>query len=485
VTYGLERFVAGGIERARRLCKSHQPRDAWEFARYMLAGRRYTGNPSKPFEQIRLDLRSQSQPLDPDRVQRSQDIDSVIAATSTIIMKPGHALSVYCLVNFQETLKKNNHLKIGITSVTGARVTVPMFHVPNFCIAKIGLRGKVLVLMPKLWAAGQHDRRVNIEHIRVWWNEIMRRAIGDLDEGRLSSIPTSYAAAEHQQRETGNGHLHSSTYDIPGELVERLCAGIHRYAANITVFHEIVFVVEFRGTKGVARTVIPRDADDDYVRNMRLAAMSECMEPLSDRMLDAGNRIWMDVASEYTLPGHVVLMDEDEHALMLTTVFPRMSMAKAHRVVNSAQFERDYFAQMYQVSGARYDITSVDPVFENAEYYQNYSTTKNHAYSLDFGNDYSNISTRETLPQGITRLCAKLGRRANGVREAFVNPADDVDNNSVRLDGGVRVEVRIAWSEADEVMIRAPDSARLLRMLYAVRREDVWYELSLSPLCHI
>jgi hypothetical protein len=437
-----------------------------------LAGREYTGNEENPFVQVRLDVRSQATHLDVDSLNLTFDVDSVIGIVRTVRLNEGHSLSMYSVINFRETLKKDNHLLTTI-SHSGTDISVPPHTIPNFCMAKIGTRGKVVVLLPRLYRPGLVDRTVKKEYLEIFYNNIVRRAVNDIDPGRLASIPVSYAAAEAQQKARVNGQYHFSTFDIAGQHVEALCHAIEQYAQQYPTFSDIIYLIEFCGIKGESCYVVcPTTLKADIVHS-RWLSVADCFDSLDqDMVLD--NPFWVDVGAEVTLPGKSLRLLRDAHPYVLQWIFPGMNENAAQRVCKHRSFQVNTYAQIYDIVGFWSSIQSNDDVYGGAEYIQAYFTDKSFTYALH-KNIWSPRSARETLPQGLSKLCSDLEDMSNLIRQTRDNPGTDKDNNPIRLDGGVHIEVCVPWDKAENVLLHHPDHRILRRMFIAVDPKAMWW----------
>jgi hypothetical protein len=485
----IEQFSHMGLLLMQQLARSHHPADALRFVRFVLAGRRYTHDPTKPFRQIRLDVRSQQAPFNPDDVVVAYDIDSVIGyVPGPIRMLPGHALSLSAVPNFRDTLTTDNHLKVKIiprASDPDSWYMVRCHHVPNTCIGKLGLRSKVLACFPALHIEGSTgNHAVSQEDIKTWFEDVIRPAVQVIDPARLTGLPPSYDAAVRQQKSHATGRFHFSSFDIAGELVEHLCIEIQRRAGRFNSFKGMYFLLEFRGMKGVTRTVVARDATMEDILDSRRTGIVKAITPLNPDMLVAdGNKFWVDVAEEFSLPDHVLTLDRAAHATTLETVFPLITRQQAEAAVRRQSYAIDTFAQVYQFAGARWPMDLQNENFERCQYYQAYFTVKTLTYSIERDNVHAEVRGTDTLPKNISKLCGKLAASVDAVREAFITPSRGSEEGATGLDGAVRVEARIHWTRADNIMTRRPTNEELLHMLIATKREPVWYVFHMRTNC--
>jgi hypothetical protein len=474
-TVNIERFVGTALQLARVLFNSHHLRDAWKFIRYVLCGRMYSGDPTTPFQQLRLDVQSQAERINPDAISVSYDVDSLIGLITTLKMKPGHALSVYAVIDFNHTLTTDNHLLCTFRQENRDHV-VPPHTVPNFCMAKIGTRGKLVVLLPALYCPGAPDRRVPNEFLKVWYNMIVRPSVEAIDFGRALSFPVSYQAAMVAQKAAADGRYHFSTFDIGGESVEALCHEIENRASHIAAFKGMFFLLEFRGTKGATRWVTPRDATSDDIYYARMHAVSNCIEPLDEEML-VDNAFWMDVAAEYFQPGKTLMMLKSGHSTVLQTIFPNMTAPEAARCSHRANFHIDTWAQTYQIAGFRHSMKPREETAD-AEYIQGYHTIKSFHYGVNHKNIWHCISARESLPPNISKLCSKLTTWGRTIKEAMDIPATgqetDRDHETGALDGAVRIEARVPFTKVDVVMTNRPTDNQMSTMFVAVSHYYIW-----------
>jgi hypothetical protein len=463
------------MELARELGFVNNLRTCWRFVRYVLCGRLFSGDPSTPFKQIQLDVQSQATPLVTDSISMSYDVDSVIGYTRSLVMRVGHALSLYSVIDFRHTLTHDNHLKVTI-QVNGEEMTIPLHTIPNFCTAKIGQRGMLCVFFPSLWRAGPGDRRIDTALLQIWYDDVIWPAVGDIDVGRVNSIPVTYKAAEAQQKAANNGQYHFSTFDVPGESAEALCHAIERHAEAIAAFRDFFFVIVFRGTKGETRYTLPEDATNEEISDARMVALAKAIQPLDPVMLSAANnKFWIDVAAEFYQPGKTLMLLRSGHATLLRNMFPKITADRALAIVKRRDFDVDHWAQVYQLAGFRWNVVFPADDMEMAEYVQAYTTLKTFTYGLGFKNMWSSIAASDTLPTGIAQLCHKLANWTRVIQEAIdTNRGDARDPNTNFLDGAVRVEVRLPWELCESVLMHRPRDRHLKRMFIAVTHVWIW-----------
>jgi hypothetical protein len=472
-TVNLETFSAAGLRLMQRLDVSHHPRDALEFVRFVLAGKYTTEDPTDPFVQLRMDVRSQQNPFNPADIVMSYDIDSVIGIVHDLRMLPTATLSFYSTINFQETLTKTNHIRVEIPIGDNGETGMVFCHtVPNLCMAKFGLRGKVLACFPALSRTSlPTSSAIDADLLATWYNRIVRLAVLDIDPARGANIPVSYAAADPQHRTKSTGRLNFPTFDVSGDLIHQVCGHIRQRCEAFAAFRGVYFLVEIKGIKGATRTVVPADATEADIELDRRMALAKAMEGLELEMLtEEGNEFYFDVAQEFTLRDHVLMLDRSQHPTLLQTVFPRISRTSAEKATKRRSYQHDTFAQTYQVAGARWEVNLQDPAYEDAAYYQAYFSVKTLTYSVGGDNVHSEVKATSTYPLNINHLCANVATRADAVREALVND----DSNLPLLDGAVRVEVRVPWHKVESVMTRRPTDDEMLAMFIHFQRAPLW-----------
>jgi hypothetical protein len=443
----------------------------WSFVRYMLAGREETESRDDPFNQIRVDVESTPEPLVADEVEMSLDFDSLISVVSTVVMNETHRLSIFSIAPFRDTHTKDNHLRTTITH-NGAATTVPTHHIPNFALGEVGHRGKVVVLLPALYRREQVDRRVPKELLEIFYNQIMRPALLDIEP--RNDLPPNYAAAERLAQAINNGQYHYGTYDLAGDKVESLCHRIAAHAVRYGAFAGLVYMIEFRGEKGLTRYTVNRNTRPEIQQELRTRALASILAPLDNEMV-AKSPVWIDLAVEFTVPNKTPRALKSGFAQILCWVFPEMTLGDATQLTQHSQFEVDTYLQLYNLAGFRFNIQSQNAHFHGAEYLQLYfPDAKSFTSSLGFKNLWSERATNTTLPKGLPILRRHLAEMSNLLQQAVENPATVMDNNEERITGAVRVKVRIPWNEYQSVMVGRPDNDTLRSLIIAYNPKVIW-----------
>jgi hypothetical protein len=443
-TVSLTQFTMAGMQLWR------QNPDWSELVRFIMAGRVSAEDLARPLKtrpiRVNTYLDVQRNLGDEADYIVSRDYDSLIGFSGTLPVT--RSIGVYPVPPLRESLTRDNHVEVTI-SVRGVDTLVRPHLIPNFCTAKLGNRGKIIVLLPALYRPHQSadERKIPQETFAAWYNLVLRPAYRLVAPEQVTHWDVNYQAAWIRQRNVRNRQQTFGTYDVAGPLVT-LFGDTLRWQAEqtrIPAFVDFVFMIELRGTKGeTVHALNPAQsmtALRHYVRD--ISANSLLTDP------------WhIDVGVEISRPDHVVHLFDQAHEDVVKHIFPGVPDELADRFVDSEKFYTDYPAQVYDLAGFRAEPFK-ERRFDGSTYIQGYPTTKTPSYALH-PNAFSFHQPSCILPQNYAALVRDLDDMNTACRAAAANPNLPHDADDNRADGAFRIEVRVPYAKALDTLTRMP-----------------------------
>jgi hypothetical protein len=425
---------------------------AYEAIRMGLAGRLYKEHADPDlmndyFKELRIDPLIDQQDSHPQErdLHMTGDFDSFIAFSPTLgLQRPIH---VSPFPNYSKTLKKDNHLRITIDNHL-----VPAYQIPNFCLGSWEHHGQINVLLPNMW---QHvgegaSRKIPVDIQERIYNHCIYPALKEVNPEHVTHLHNTYKQAISNQRDK-RSTLHQTSTSIPADMVDffgQQFAFLAKHSGERAI-EDVIFMVELRGTKSLFTW-----------RHGHPEERAEAFDLLSDLFLpgwlEQRALAFVDVATEVYMPGHCLRVKTESHPDILQWLMPDLSQRHAQEAAQLPTFLQDPIAQIYSLSGFRWQPNAGTDRYDGIKYIQVYFTDKTISYAVGFANIWSQREITTMMPGNITQLSDELAKLCNAVVSLKENPGTDADDREERQDGAIRIEARVPWRQAQTTMEALP-----------------------------
>ncbi|KAF8950009.1 hypothetical protein BDZ97DRAFT_1771900, partial [Flammula alnicola] len=309
-----------------------------DFARFVLTG--VHGGTQHQVDAIKDTLR------DNHRVQALRDYDSILGIHADICVDT--PLMVYPVSKFEDTLKRNIHIKYSFEDPTGD-YTVPVHRIPNLCVAKWGTHNMIRALLPGLYDKERKSPFLSQHELAVFYEKGLRPAVEVLLESGAAEWPPTYTAEMFRARGK-NGTLSFQTKTMPKWHVKRLGDEIRRALSenDIPWGAGLVFLHQIRGVK-----------TSNVHTPVRAAATTAFEEFLQDHKFVQEALLtgdwWIDVGVEIASQDMQSLAWRTDSHFHIVKSVVKISTRHANRITRpgSSKYIRDMTSHLTAVSGCR------------------------------------------------------------------------------------------------------------------------------------
>ncbi|KAF9472808.1 hypothetical protein BDN70DRAFT_779560, partial [Pholiota conissans] len=388
-------------------------------------------------------------------IQALRDYDSLLGLHEDICVQT--YLTVYPVSKFEDTLRKNIHIKYSFSNQSGTYTDIPVHTIPNLCIAKWGTHNMIRAVLPGLYNADRRTPFLTKEELVTFYEKGLRPAIESLPGNAAAEWPPSYSAEMFRARGK-NGTLSFQTKTLPDWHVRYLGDAIRDALSenNVPWGNGLVFLHQIRGVKSsnghTPTRIAAYDSLDEFCQNNDLAPNCH-----------AEGHWWVDVGLEISSQQEECLAwRTDSHFHVVKHVL-EISDRSAQRItsIGSSKYIRDLTSHLTSVSGCRISpgVRTQGP--HKAAYFQMYSTDKSITYRHEGSHHGKFLRGQDILKNKADDYCHDLYEL---YREAATK------NYSL-----ARVEVRVPFVEAADVLVDL-DIGIIRRGLVAVD-PVVWWTL--------
>jgi len=275
---------------------------------------------------------------------------------------------------------------------------VPLETIPNFQIARVGLRHKLNVMFPRMHT--RTSRLMMQTDISLFYEDALRPSFLEVFPERTAEFPVNYRAAVLQAR-TAGGTLSSHEVEIPQTLVQEFFASLRRHAnRSIPEFHDIYFVHTIRGVKN--STIHNPESSDDRIR-----AMAVLLGDFDFGQLNH-DQWWVDVGMELSAPGKSVQWLRHSHRGILEWLFPNITEGQLHNIFEKEErYWCDRVATCDDLAGFRAIPQLSLSAGRAIHYIQAYPTEKSGTYQLHRG-VWRKRSPKCIFPRAMVKLVADI-----------------------------------------------------------------------------
>jgi hypothetical protein len=388
-----------------------------------------------------------------------QDVDSVIIVVKgALALETG--LDAVAVPNPLLSLTKSNHIK---TTLHENGPLVSLHTIPNFCIGRVGRKGKVLAMLPALHSNNTATGEQVPAHLLArFYDRGVRPALQQEDPG-YTQIPVSYQSATELQRDAA-GHFHEHTFTISGPLVSQVMKNAQARMAHDPLFCGLFFMLEMKGLKGEGGVALGEDNRASIIKH---ALRDINMETVRDEL----NTIYLDVAMEFYNPNALMRARQSSHEDILRWIFPHMSHHSA--TTSASRLTVDHYAQLDKIAGFR-GTTSGNGA-GGVVYMQLYFTDKTYYIAVGHSNTFSAMAAKRIRPETLPTVNARLKAMRRLIAEAVDNPHTDANR---RVEGAVRVELRMPLAQALTNFLIAPTQEQMKIWFLPFNPKDLMYVLA-------
>jgi hypothetical protein len=378
------------------------------------------------------------------------DIDSVIVLVQGGPLGLTQALNILPTSPPTYALDKSNHVKVMLNNTWR-----PLNRIPNMVVGLIGGRGKVLAMLAERFQAQGGALPVPRDLVEVFYNKGLRKAILTVMHNHPPSMPASYAAAMVTYR-ASRGPLGTHGFQVPGHYVDAIMKQVVENLKDEPCFRGMFFMIELRGIKGEGS--VPFSQPEG-----RISLFKKAIECLAEETWTSQlNTTYVDLAVEFYAPNVWLRMSKHHLADLLCWAFPQLDKDRARDIVGMQSFYVDQWAQLAPLAGARYEPPFPNTDFSSATYIQIYHTDKVMSHATGTANVFSHLAPRSNVkPDAIKHSAARLRIMRAALESASRNPVTENDNEDHRIDGAVRVEIRVPILEMCNIMPVKPTKQEL------------------------
>jgi hypothetical protein len=485
VTYSIPDFLRVAHELAEQADQSLD--HAWQFVRLAMAGRLPAEAVDETTKMIDL---NPLQSIERGGVSHIQiDIDSVIMligeGEKLDLMLP---LDVFFVQPAIHAIRKRNAVRVPFENGTKS-----LHHVPNFCIGKVGRRGKLVAVLPGLHTeGGGHRWTVPNSVLKIWYDVGLLPAL-TLHEPALTQLPFNFAHAKQLSSDL-QARPHKHAFQLPGHRLTTILNQAVENVSNLPQFRHMLFVFEFRGTKG--KTAVP------YSDQARLALVKHLTKWIArDTLLSEGSKCWIDLGFEFYKSQTWMRCRTSAHPEILRTLFPEVAADQLSRGMETSSFITDYYAQMEKLGGFRWEMSAQYAGAHGTRYLQCYHTDKVMSAVTGHETVFSQIYGVQSGPDTIDKMSKRLKTMRQFMVQAVEEPhapyttegiegldePDEPDEGHEnggaaapagrpedrRLEGAVRIEARIPLKAIRDIMPTMPTVEQMERWFVSYEPSDL------------
>ncbi|RXW21475.1 hypothetical protein EST38_g4370 [Candolleomyces aberdarensis] len=225
-------------------------------------------------------------------LQISRDYDSILGIDQQICVR-NRPITITPVAKYEDTLKKNVHLKYSFTNATGDH-TAPLHHIPNLGLSKWETHNLIRVLFPDLYGPDRQSFKLSKQEQVDFYEKGLLPTLQVLLEHRGGDLPPTYDAEMFRAR-LQSGKLSFTTRTLPDWQVQWFGDTLRRVlvANGVSWGANLVFLHQIRGMMNATHHFVLNAANGE-------AALDEFLDRIGlrlDTLLESGEW-WVDVGAE-------------------------------------------------------------------------------------------------------------------------------------------------------------------------------------------
>lgn len=302
-----------------------------------------------------------------------------------------------------------------------------------------GERGSLRVHFPGLFENSTGlTPEVSREHRAIFYNKVIRRASQECVPEATLDWPTDYKAAEFRDKNPAGGSQHSSVMisaENASVVATRMRQIVNNADDSLKWAKHFVWGVEVRGIKD---TCIHTLDDPEWITDEALAAAKAGLEVTN------GGTWYIDVGLEYIMDESCLLWSLDQHVHILASTL-NIGNDDANRIVcrRGTTYSKDPATHLYSLSGFRTTTGAFGGQY-GAVYVQAYTTDKSQTFHPHGYNSGKAISPKHAIEGTPPDYISQLKTTYQSAQS--------------NIDVAARLEVRVPFSQAENVLRNPPDT---------------------------